>query len=505
MRIIQTAHPEQMSQTAAILILNEVLAKKKLVLGLATGQTPRGLYQRLIQARTELGLDPSDLETFHLDEYLGLGGEDAGSMAEDLITHFLDPLGVPASQRHFVPAQSLDPEAACKAYELEIAQAGGIDVQILGIGRNGHIAFNEPGTAFDALTHLSTLTDSTREANAAHFLECATPTQAMTMGPRSILNARHVILMASGEAKAEAIRAMVCGPLTEDCPASVLRLHPHCTLILDQAAASRLQFPLPDFSAFELATFPTNSALPTSGECVLVASPHPDDASISCGGTLARLQKAGAQLHLVSMTSGHRAEIPGAETVESRTEVRRAEGALEAQRLGAAFTALNLPFYEKSYMPGKVDIAQFFALLEAMHPTAVFSTSPQDRHPAHRASALVVQEAVRQYTQKYQKPLEIWFYEGPWHVFDRDAFNVVVGLDPDDVAIKMLGVLSHQSQVKRRRYDVASEALARFRAITVPEARLSSFGEGPASDLGEHIELFQRVYFCEDSSSAFKA
>lgn len=504
MRIIRTACAEQMSQTAAILVLNEVLTKKKWVLGLATGQTPRGLYQRLIQARTDLGLDPSDLETFHLDEYLGFGKEDAGSMAEDLMIHFLDPLGVPLSQRHFVPAQSAELEAACEAYEAEIAQAGGIDIQILGIGRNGHIAFNEPGTAFDALTHLSTLTDSTREANAAHFGGASTPTQAMTLGPRSILKARHIILLASGAAKAEAVRAMVCGPLSEDCPASVLRLHPRCTLILDQEAASGLQFPLPDFVPFPLAAFASDSALPSSGERVLVAAPHPDDASISCGGTLARLKKAGAQLHLVSMTAGHRAHIPGADSAQARTAVRRAEGALEAQRLGADFTALNLPFYEKSYLPGKADIAQFFALLESLHPTAVFSTSPQDRHPAHRASALVVQEAVRQYTQKHQKPLEIWFYEGPWHVFDRDAFNLVVGLEPDDVAIKMLGVLSHQSQVKRRRYDSASEALARFRAITVPEAKLSSFGEGSTHELGEHVELFQRVYFSEDTSASLR-
>ena len=490
MRIIQTAHAEQMSQTAAILILNEVLAKKKLVLGLATGKTPRGLYQRLIQARQALGLDPSDLETFHLDEYLGLGPEDPGSMAQDLMTHFLDPLGVPVLQRHFVPAVSDDPEAACQAYEAEIAKAGGIDVQILGIGRNGHIAFNEPGTAFDALTHLS---------------DRPTPTHAMTMGPLSILQARHIILMAAGESKADAIRAMVSGPLSEDCPASVLRLHPHCTLIVDQAAASALQFPLPEFVPFALETFSTQSELPESVSRVLVAAPHPDDASISCGGTLARLQKAGAKLHVVSMTSGHRADIPGADTVAERTAVRCAEGALEAQRLGADFTALNLPFYEKAYMPGKADIARFFELLEAVEPTAVFSTSPEDRHPAHRASALVVQEAVRQYVEKHQKPLEIWFYEGPWHVFDRDAFNVAVGLAPDDVAIKMLGVLSHQSQVQRRRYDVASEALARFRAITVPEARLASFGEGPTRELGEHIELFQRVYFNGAASRAFKA
>lgn len=493
MRIIQTANPEQMSQTAAVLILNEVLAKQRLVLGLATGQTPRGLYQCLIKARDDLGLDPHALETFHLDEYLGLGPADAGAMAQDLIQHLLDPLGVPTSQRHFVPGTATDPLAACADYEAEIARAGGLDVQILGIGQNGHIAFNEPGTPFDQLTHISTLTASTRAANAHHFPNQTPPTQAMTMGPRSILNARHILLLASGEAKAEAIYQMVCGPLHEDCPASVLRLHPQCTLVIDQAAASALTFPLPHLVELPLETFAPAEPLPASCQRVLVASPHPDDASISCGGTLARLQKSGAALHLVSMTSGHRAEIPGAETPEARTEVRRQEGALEARRLGAEFTALNLPFYEQAYLPGQADIARCLELLVRWQPTAVFSTSPEDRHPAHRASALVVQEAVKQYIQTQGKPLEIWFYEGPWHVFDRDAFNTVVGLEPDDLALKMLGVLAHQSQVKRRRYDVAAEALARFRAITVPEARLSGFGEGPSAELGEHIELFQRV------------
>ena len=505
MRIIRTTNAEQMSQTAAILILNEVLARQRLVLGLATGQTPRGLYQSLIKARHDLGFDPTALETFHLDEYLGLSSADPGSMAQDLIQHFLEPLGVPLAQRHFVPGTAMDHAAACENYEREIAEAGGLDVQILGIGRNGHIAFNEPGTPFDQLTHVSTLTDSTRAANAAQFPNQTPPTQAMTMGPRSILNAKHILLLASGESKADAIYQMVCGPLSEACPASVLRLHPHCTLVLDQAAASKLQFPLPDYASLELETFAPTVSLPPSCQRVLVASPHPDDASISCGGTLARLQKSGSALHLVSMTSGHRADIPGAETPAERTEVRRQEGALEARRLNAEFTALNLPFYERSYLPGQGDIAAFLQLLEQWQPTAVFSTAPEDRHPAHRASALVVQEAVRQYIQRHQRPLEIWFYEGPWHVFDRDAFNVAVGLEPDDLALKMLGVLAHQSQVSRRRYDVAAEALARFRAITVPEARLASFGEGPSAELGEHIELFQRVTFCDANKACLSA
>lgn len=508
MRIIQTASAAQMSQTAAVLILNEVLARQqRLVLGLATGQTPRGLYERLIQAKTELGFDPTALETFHLDEYQGFGPGDDGAMAHELRTHFLDPLGVPKSQRHFVPATRDDAETACADYEAEIAAAGGIDIQILGIGRNGHIAFNEPGTPFETLTHLSTLTASTRQANAPHFSGGKTPAHAMTMGPRSILNARQILLLASGESKAEAIYQMLCGPLHEDCPASLLRLHPHCTLVLDQAAASRLSFPLAQYTSLPLATFSPQDSLPPSCARVLVAAPHPDDASISCGGTLARLQKQGSALHLVSMTAGHRANIPGADSAAARTEVRRKEGALEAHRLGAEFTALNLPFYEKSYVPGAADIASFLDLLRTWQPTAVFSTAPADRHPAHRTSALVVQEAVRQYNQSppaQAQAIEIWFYEGPWHVFDRNAFNAVVGLAPDDLALKSLGVLAHQSQVQRRRYDTAAESLARFRAITVPEDRLSGFGDGESPDVGDHVELFERVYFNSASNSEIK-
>lgn len=492
MRIIQTANYEQMSQTAAILILNEVLEKNHLVLGLATGHTPSGLYRALVNARAELGLDPVRLSCFHLDEYLGLTPHDQESMAHYLVEHLLDPMGIPHGQRHFVPAADQAPEQACALYEQEIAEAGGIDLQILGIGSNGHIAFNEPGTPFELTTHVANLSAETRETNARYFASGQTPAQAMTMGPRSIMQARQVILLASGAGKADAIAAMLNGPLSEDCPASLLRLHPHLTLVLDHEAAAGLSFPLPGFQPLGLEVYPSAFNLPNSCERVLVAAPHPDDASISCGGTLARLQKAGSRLHLVSMSSGHRADIPNT-TQAMRVQIREAEGLLEAQRLNAAFTPLNLPFYEKGYMPGSEDISRFLALLEDFQPTAVFSTSPQDRHPAHRASALIVQEAVHQYVVRHQRPLEIWFYEGPWYVFERDDFNTVVELQPDELTLKMLGVLSHQSQVQRKRYDLAAEALARFRAITVPESRLASFGGGQATELGDHLELFQRV------------
>lgn len=490
MRIIQTANYEQLSQTAAILILSEVLSHPRFVLGLATGQTPAGLYQALVESAQALGLKPDSLISFHLDEYVGLELNHPESMAAYLKTHFLDPLAIPATQQFFVPAASATPQQACLDYEAQIAAAGGIDLQILGIGRNGHIAFNEPGTAFHEPTHLVSLSQDTRQANAKHFASGETPLSAMTMGPASILKARQIILLASGKSKAEAVKQMLSGPLDESCPASILRLHPDVTLVLDQAAASALEPPFKSFCSEPLATFPIGVDLPESCQRIVVAAPHPDDASIGCGGTLARLHKQGAQIHLVSMSAGHRAEIPGTSQAE-RVAIREAEGRQEALRLQADFTALNLPFYERGYMPGSEDIQRLFDLLIDVRPTAIFSSSVHDRHPAHRASALIVQEAAKRYQQETQQILEIWFYEGPWYLFERDNFNTVVQLRPDEITLKMLGVQSHDSQVSRKRYDLAAEALARFRAITVPESRLSGFGE--TLNLDDHVEIFERV------------
>ncbi|MGV3524210.1 MAG: 6-phosphogluconolactonase [Candidatus Sericytochromatia bacterium] len=492
MRIIQTANYERLSQTAALLILNALLEKPQFVLGLATGHTPSGLYRALVEAQREMELDLSQMHCFHLDEYIGLGPQDPESMAAYLCEHLLNPLGLAESQCHFVPATAADPASAGAAYDAELAAAGGIDLQILGIGSNGHIAFNEPGTPFDLGTHVAALSEATRTANARYFASGETPAQALSMGPRSILQARQIVLLAAGESKAEAVRQMLLDPVSEDCPASVLRFHPDVTLILDHAAAAGLPFPLPAPQVLPLEVYArTRELLPRQPFKVLVAAPHPDDASIGCGGTLSRLRSAGAELHFVSMTSGHRADIPDT-TREERVVLRAQEGANEARAFGGAFTPLNLPFYEHHYIPGTPDLAAMDALLEAVQPDWIFSTSPQDRHPAHRASALIVSEAVQVYARRRQLPTELWFYEGPWYLFERDDFNTVVELTASDLWLKLQGVAAHVSQVGRKRYDLAAKALAEFRAITVPESRLSSFGSD-VQDLGSHVEVFRRL------------
>lgn len=488
MRILQVTDYAQLSQTAATLILNQLLAQPRLNLGLATGQTPSGLYAALVAAQQSLGLDLGQVQFFHLDEYRGLSPSDPESMAAFLTRQLLDPLQIAPEQRHFVPACEPDPRQACRDYEARMAAAGGLDLQILGLGHNGHIAFNEPGTPFDLDTHLIQLHPRTRAANARYFASGETPAEALTLGCRSILNARSLMLLVTGADKAEAVAAMVHGPLHEDCPASVLRLHPDLTLILDQAAASRLQLPLPRFEPLPLQVMPPDQPLP--GRRILVAAPHPDDAAIGCGGALARWHQQGAALHLVAMSSGHRADMPEP-TAAARAARRQAEAEAEANCFGAAFTALNLPFYERHYVPGSADIEAFVALLREWQPDCVLSASPQDRHPAHRASAWIVREALQVWLSESDAEVELWDYEGPWFVFERDAFNAVVPFGPEALQQKMAGIQAHQSQVSRKRYDLAAEALGTFRAITVPESRLSGFGAAQ-QDLGLQAEVFQR-------------
>lgn len=491
MRIIQTASYAEMSHTAAVLILNQLLEKPDTVLGLATGHTPSGLYRELISTHAELGIDLSRLHFFHLDEYLGFTPDHAEAMAYYLQQHLLDPLAIPAGHRHFVPAAAPDAAAACAAYDAEIAAFGGIDLQILGIGNNGHIAFNEPGTPFSVATHVAELSASTREANARYFRAGNTPAAAMTMGPRSILQAKSILLLAAGAAKAEAVRAMLQQPVDESCPASVLRYHADVTLILDREAAAALSWPLSDFEPLPLQVFTPEFTRLGAGKTALIAAPHPDDASISCGGTLARLQRQGCRLHFVSMSSGHRADIPDTASPAERTAVRMQEGRHEAAVFAADFTPLNLPFYDAYYVPSREDVTRLVALFEQVRPDLVFSTSPLDRHPAHRASAMIVREALREYSKGPGQP-ELWYYEGPWYLFERDDFNAVVTFSQADLELKMRGVQAHVSQISRKRYDLAAEALSRFRAITVPESRLSGFGSG-LQDVGDHIEVFQRL------------
>lgn len=229
-----------LSRKAADLIKEQVTKDSQSVLGLATGSTPLGLYKEMINDYQH-GLDFSQVTSFNLDEYVGLSGDHPASYRYFMEQHLFSQINIKPTNIHIPNGQAMDIERECRVYESAIQACGGIDLQILGIGHNGHIGFNEPGTPFGKETHLIELTESTRQANARFFSSIdEVPSKAISMGIKSIMKAKQILLLASGESKAGAVHQAVEGPVVKEMPASILQLHPNVVLLLDTAAASGL-------------------------------------------------------------------------------------------------------------------------------------------------------------------------------------------------------------------------------------------------------------------------
>ena len=241
MKIIVVEDYEQLSAKAAQFVAAQVILKSHAVLGLATGSTPEGMYRRLAQLNREGTVDFSGVVTFNLDEYCGLPPSHPQSYHYYMYHHFFNHVNVRPENIHIPAGDAADIAAFCREYDQAIAAAGGIDLQILGIGVNGHIGFNEPGNCLHAGTHVVDLAAETIEANSRFFASPdEVPRQAVTMGMGSIMRAKRILLLASGKSKAEAIKETVSGKVTTAVPASFLQLHRKATLILDKEAASLL-------------------------------------------------------------------------------------------------------------------------------------------------------------------------------------------------------------------------------------------------------------------------
>ena len=240
--IIQPTH-HQLAVIASELIRDALLQKPNLVLGLATGSTPIGLYKALVKMHIEKGLDFAKVTTFNLDEYIGIPIDHPQSYHTFMLKHFFDHVNIPSENQHIPQNTAENHEAFCASYEEAIARAGGIDIQVLGIGTDGHIGFNEAGSSLSSRTRIKTLSESTLMANAMHFEGDvnAVPEMAITMGIGSIMDAKHCLILASGASKSGAIAKAVEGPITAMAPASILQMHPKTTVIIDEAAASKLQ------------------------------------------------------------------------------------------------------------------------------------------------------------------------------------------------------------------------------------------------------------------------
>jgi glucosamine-6-phosphate deaminase len=242
MEVIILETPGQVAFAAAERIASAVLESPAAVLGFATGSSPLGIYAELA-ARVRAGeLDFGAATGFALDEYVGLPPTDPRSYAAVIAAEVTAPLGMSPQRMHVPDGDASDLDAACESYEAAIEAAGGIDVQILGIGTNGHIGFNEPTSSFASRTRVKTLARQTISDNARFFeADEQVPTHCVTQGLGTILRSRAIILVANGLSKSDAVAALVEGPMTSMCPASVLQAHPNVVVLVDRAAGSKLR------------------------------------------------------------------------------------------------------------------------------------------------------------------------------------------------------------------------------------------------------------------------
>lgn len=241
MKLIKVKDYAEMSERAASIVSDKVRKSPSIVLGLATGGTPEGMYANLVKDYQQNKTSYQQVTTFNLDEYVGLDGSHPNSYRFYMNEHLFNQINI-NKENTFVPrGNTANNEAECLAYEALIESQGGIDLQVLGIGGNGHIGFNEPGTSFLTTTHIVSLTESTKAANARYFSRVEeVPEQAITMGINTIMNSKEILLLISGESKHDALRKLLEGEVSEAFPASILQNHPSVTIIADEAAVGEL-------------------------------------------------------------------------------------------------------------------------------------------------------------------------------------------------------------------------------------------------------------------------
>lgn len=238
MKVIRCKNYDEASKIASDILIQQIKEKPNCILGLATGSSPIGTYQKLIEAYQQNIISFKDVQTYNLDEYIGISRQNNQSYYYFMHDHLFHHVDILESNIHIPYAQKNHEEEACKYYS-DALNANQVDIQLLGIGANGHIGFNEPGTSFDQETFIVTLTEKTRKDNQRFFSSLdEVPTQAITMGIKNIMNAKKIVLIATGEGKKEAVKRLLSNDISKDFPASALHLHSDVIVIVDEAAAA---------------------------------------------------------------------------------------------------------------------------------------------------------------------------------------------------------------------------------------------------------------------------
>lgn len=241
MQIYETADYNEMSRKAANIMASQIVLKPDSVLGLATGSTPEGMYQQLIEKNVRDDIDFSKIRTVNLDEYMGLDGDDEQSYHYYMENKLFRHININSNNCYLLDGMVRDSQKECSRFERLIQELGCIDMQLLGVGENGHIGFNEPNTHFSKGTHLVALTQNTIEVNSRFFKEDEqVPHYAYTLGIKNIMDAKKILFVINGKRKAEILKQIIAGPITPEVPASILQLHKNVTVVADKEALSLL-------------------------------------------------------------------------------------------------------------------------------------------------------------------------------------------------------------------------------------------------------------------------
>lgn len=445
---------------------------------LPTGSTPLMVYGLLAEMVEAGKTSFSKAVTFNLDEYLGIGKRHPESYHRFMWKNFFGKIDVKKGNVSIPDSRPRDAKLFCKRYEEKVSKAG-LDLALLGLGENGHIGFNEPGTGFSSRAHVACLSRSTIMANRRFFRsEKDVPRQAITVGMKTIMGAKRVVLMAFGKKKARAVRDALEKKVSEKLPASVLQLHKNAVFVLDREAASLLKKTRFEPPVIENVRLYSSVNLPQKKR-IAFFSPHPDDAAISSGGLLSALAEKNTVFEVV-MATGHRA-IDGGKNMVQRIKTREAEARAEARVLGTRPVFPRCGFYDSGSIE-EADLKKIRDLMRKIGPEMVFVPQRLDPHPTHvlaRKTALA----------SMPRNIELWSYETPWGLFSHKKFNAVFGFSKKRMEKKLKAVKRHKSQVERTRFDIAVENLGCFRKIVIAEQLFSQYGKKPL-EIKPCLELY---------------
>lgn len=480
LKVIVASNDDIASRQAAAMVINQIKKKPNTHFLLPTGSTPLRLYELLAEKVGAGKTSFAHAQAFNIDEYLGIGDDHPQSYHSFMTENLFSKIDIKKGNTHIPMSSPWNVQKYCSSYEQKIARDG-IDLAILGIGENGHVGFNEPGTSFDSTTHVAELLPATRRANARFFQSVRdVPKQAITVGLQTIMGAKRIVVLAFGKKKAQAVYRALEKGVSERCPASILQQHHHVTYILDTAAARKLRRAIVYPPSLEGIQLYSECNLPQN-KTIVFFSPHPDDAAICAGALLSVLAKNN-KVYEVVVTTGHRAVVDGNTNLKQRIRLREAEVRKESKNLGTKLVLLQSHFYDNGDELHESDLRKARALIQKLGPDIAFVPHKHDPHPTHTMTRKIALASL-------PHSISLWSFETPWGLFAHRKFNAAFEFSEGTMRKKLAAIRKHVSQIERTNFDDAALSIAHFRRITIAEQLFSELGKKPLRCL-PYLELY---------------